>query len=817
MAASFSSGNSSRFADDVEDQKMLAPIAGFATMPLVSLEKAVEPLIDILPGIQTYVHVTKHRCDKPPANGLTVDESASIQIYTMEWEPQDECLYVVLNRALRSEKRGELRPWFLYMKLIMTALSKLPSTHCTIYRGIKLDLTANYREGTTFIWWSFSSCTKSMSVLQNDQFVGTSGKRTIFAIECNTAKDIREHSFYKNEDEMLLLPGRQFQVVGCLKPGNGLNIIQVREVEPPFPLISFESDSVTNRQSTTATSSMNGSIASSPSSDKSIVEPEGKHIMMSYELADQDLASEVVNQLENIGYIAWTSQDSGGHNEAEDMAEGIEQSWAVICFLTPNYQTSDDCRKQLRHAIKHKKKIIPIIAVRNWSPSGWLDYSITDVQCLHWASTHPSQIAEKMPELLLRLRTLATGTKPKPTEVRAARRKPGEPTASMPVSSADSSHVSVTTAEGRKPEESTTSMPISRPNSSHVPAAIRSRKPEDLKDPSDFYNACRNNDINLVKHYLENMSAKEINQMEPNGSTALHVASYRGHEEIVALLLQHGAVHSMTNRYNQTPLDEARTEKIKQMIRRCMSKTRFVSDSLEWILSTNDADFQAHKYLETLKAYGTTPSFTRLIVYIKENYLKKDLQNVEDIGLIKEYFDMAINQRDPVYLLKAYTAETGFYSALNIDLAKIHLENLTDESNLSRAYYTGIIAHHPKFETFSFIGTVFRGMMITSDDLKQYKIGTRILTKTFSSTSKQQNIAFGFLNDKHSRDGRLSTICTYEIRNQRTALDIHQISLFEYEQEVLILPYSAFKIIDLKTNSHNLPKVEITLKECEPW
>ncbi len=50
---------------------------------------------------------------------------------------------------------------------------------------------------------------------------------------------------------------------------------------------------------------------------------------------------------------------------------------------------------------------------------------------------------------------------------------------------------------------------------------------------SPFYNASRDNNINLVKHFLQTVSVGKLNQMEPNGSNALHVAVYRGHEKIV--------------------------------------------------------------------------------------------------------------------------------------------------------------------------------------------------------------------------------------------------------------------------------------------
>ncbi|CAF1255156.1 unnamed protein product [Adineta steineri] len=136
---------------------------------------------------------------------------------------------------------------------------------------------------------------------------------------------------------------------------------------------------------------------------------------------------------------------------------------------------------------------------------------------------------------------------------------------------------------------------------------------------------------------------------------------------------------------------------------------------------------------------------------------------------------MAINEKDPIYLLKAYTAETDFYPKLNYHIAQLHPENLTDNDIVNRAFYVAIIARHSKLETLSYTGITYRSMIITSNDLEQYEIGTRILTKTFSSTSKQINVVLRFLYNNVDIDDRLSVICEYEILNQRTALDIQYI------------------------------------------
>ena len=207
-------------------------------MPLVSLEDAVQPLIPYVPDVRRMAYIAKIKCQESPANAMSIDESAAIMLYSMEWDPQDECLYYALNVAMRTENRNVLKPWFLYLKLILTALTQLPWSHRFVFRGVKLDMRKEYPKGKMIVWWGFSSCTSSIGVLQNDQFLGSTGVRTLFTIECLNAIDIGQYSCFK-EDEIILPPARQFQVVSCHTHGQDLHMIELREVEPPFPLIDL--------------------------------------------------------------------------------------------------------------------------------------------------------------------------------------------------------------------------------------------------------------------------------------------------------------------------------------------------------------------------------------------------------------------------------------------------------------------------------------------------------------------------------------------------------------------------------------------------
>ncbi|CAF4087126.1 unnamed protein product [Rotaria sordida] len=50
---------------------------------------------------------------------------------------------------------------------------------------------------------------------------------------------------YQNENEILMYPARQFQVVSSFNSGNQLKIIHIKEIQPPFPLIHIPSTSST--------------------------------------------------------------------------------------------------------------------------------------------------------------------------------------------------------------------------------------------------------------------------------------------------------------------------------------------------------------------------------------------------------------------------------------------------------------------------------------------------------------------------------------------------------------------------------------------
>ncbi len=69
--------------NDIE--KDLGPIIEYAQVPLLPLFKACASLEDILHNLSFYVQMALKETPEEPHNGLTIDESAAIRLYTIEW------------------------------------------------------------------------------------------------------------------------------------------------------------------------------------------------------------------------------------------------------------------------------------------------------------------------------------------------------------------------------------------------------------------------------------------------------------------------------------------------------------------------------------------------------------------------------------------------------------------------------------------------------------------------------------------------------------------------------------------------------------
>jgi hypothetical protein len=237
-----------RFTEFVHLEVDLSPIRGVfddTHNPEVSIADALArvpiDLADYLFAAKRWVTRSGKSTLKGPdaVPGMTADRAMAIWLYAC-----NSPLYARLNEALRSADRSKLMTeYFPYLRLLLTGMALVRKKEGTdkrmVNRGVpKLDLVAlypdEYVKGETLLWWSFSSTTADIGVLQSSTFLGKSGPRTIFQILTSASVDVSPFSPFP-ESERLLPPGTALRITGILsKDASGLTIITCED-DPNAP------------------------------------------------------------------------------------------------------------------------------------------------------------------------------------------------------------------------------------------------------------------------------------------------------------------------------------------------------------------------------------------------------------------------------------------------------------------------------------------------------------------------------------------------------------------------------------------------------
>jgi len=179
-----------------------------------------------------YFTASKLKDDKEASHGLNVDQIAAVHLYTQEWPEAQESLYYKLNAALRNSNRAHVKPFFAYLRLLIDAFSKLPKVSASdkLWRGVRADLSKDFKKGKTLYWWAVTSCSTDQTVLDNPQFLGTTGERTMFSITVSHGVHIDSFSAFSDEAEVVLPPGTHLEVVNASNLGDGLHMIELKEI-----------------------------------------------------------------------------------------------------------------------------------------------------------------------------------------------------------------------------------------------------------------------------------------------------------------------------------------------------------------------------------------------------------------------------------------------------------------------------------------------------------------------------------------------------------------------------------------------------------
>lgn len=171
----------------------------------------------------------------------------------------------------------------------------------------------------------------------------------------------------------------------------------------------------------------------------------------------------------------------------------------------------------------------------------------------------------------------------------------------------------------------------------------------------------------------------------------------------------------------------------------------------------------------------------------------------------------AITENDATLLVRSYTVETDFYKRLNANLAD--LKALTNEDAREPGWscaFSRYIANESTLRKNRWMGTTYRGMHMTGDDIAMYEVGQMLMNKAFLSTSQLRKVAEKFAT-KDLPINKKAAICTYVIKDNHAALDVKEYSEFPPEDEVLILPCMDFEVTKLDTKG-KFVEIEVLLR-----
>lgn len=323
------------------------------------------------------------------------------------------------------------------------------------------------------------------------------------------------------------------------------------------------------------------------------------------------------------------------------------------------------------------------------------------------------------------------------------------------------------------------------------------------KTPSQFYFACRNNDVETVRRLLDEYPLETLDKVEPNDSTALHAACFYKNAEIVKLLLDKGFSRRVINKYKYTPCEESNSEEIKLLFRRPTTSNRFGGDisyedeKRSWIIIDGTEQHvvpnrRPDTYRGNRLEYGT---------FHGDKLIEQLDKRMPKIGAVRRLIHRAMNEKDCTRLIQAYTTDTKLANLVNDYLIMQQVQNEKDDNDseyVMSEFIDTIYFNRHLHDKYQFQGKCYRSLKIrTGNDLNIYKIGKKLINQTFISATKDRALAEAYVRDRNE-EKKYAVILSFDIRQSNTALDIESLSEFSDEKEILIMSNKIFKVLSVK-------------------
>jgi hypothetical protein len=357
---------------------------------------------------------------------------------------------------------------------------------------------------------------------------------------------------------------------------------------------------------------------------------------------------------------------------------------------------------------------------------------------------------------------------------------------------------------------------------------------------SDIYKACEEGDVNLVRSIIETSPLTvDINGVESNGSTALHLACEKGYVHIVQLLLhEYDVRRDHKNRLGRTAY-EISSDAIRELFHRSNDETNpFCTDANfqnpfeiinkrnpNWLKFYSNSSSLVTADLSNYTTGGFEVPWNGYIHNIKRFIgLDPDKKKIEQWSkYLQDFIDkyLSINSKlysNAIKCLENYTETRKiecllYLYTLHTDICKY----LAQDKNNSDHFYAAIHFNLPSIRERAYKGRCYRGLTMTENNFNVYQRalmteGSYLGMNTFSSTSINRKVAEMFIDSSSNLFKILliinfARLCPTAIALYKFRSELECISKFEDEEEVLILPGTVFSVTKIEENFHSRSKI----------
>lgn len=131
-----------------------------------------------------------------------------------------------------------------------------------------------------------------------------------------------------------------------------------------------------------------------------------KHVMISYNWGNQELAKQIEEAISNSGFPTWMDINGGMEDDIMDsMAEAVEGASCMIALMSEKYNQSKNCSREFKYAEDKCVPIIPIMT-EQFERTGWL--ALLTAGALYIEIKNSGELKSKKQELIDRVSRLTT-------------------------------------------------------------------------------------------------------------------------------------------------------------------------------------------------------------------------------------------------------------------------------------------------------------------------------------------------------------------------------------------------------------------------